>query len=67
MKKVSSGSVLSKEYFISYLQLVMKSRGLTLEKATDYTKDTFFNGDLCAYGQQTFDHYWSAVRELRGS
>ncbi|QRG69026.1 hypothetical protein [Brevibacillus choshinensis] len=66
MKKISSGSVLSKAYFVSYLQLVMRSRGYDLGQATTYTLHTFFQGDLCAYGQQTYENYLSAVDELRG-
>ncbi len=66
MKKISSGSVLGKAYFLSYLQLVMNSRGFDLDQATAYTLQTFFQGDLCAFGQQTYENYLSAVDELRG-
>ncbi|MDF2680348.1 MAG: hypothetical protein K0R47_1538 [Brevibacillus sp.] len=65
MKKISSGSVLGKDYFLSYLQLVMKSRGFDLDQATAYTLHAFFQGDLCAFGQQTYENYLSAVDELR--
>lgn len=47
MKKISSGSVLGKAYFLSYLQLVMNSRGFDLDQATAYTLQTFFKG-ICA-------------------
>ncbi|WNC16317.1 hypothetical protein [Brevibacillus brevis] len=65
MKKISSASVLGKAYFLSYLRLVMKSRGFDLNQAATYTLHTFFQGDLCAFGQQTYEHYQSALEELR--
>lgn len=65
--KINRGSVLSKEYFISYLNLVMKSRDYDLSAATDYVINHFFHGDICKYGERTYQNFLSSVEYIKKS
>ncbi|MEB2279496.1 hypothetical protein LAV73_05685 [Lysinibacillus xylanilyticus] len=51
---VNHASVLTKEYFISYLTLIMTSREYTLAQAKLFALDFFFKGDIERYGSSTW-------------
>lgn len=51
---VNRSSVLSVEYFESYLNLVVTSRGFNLDEALNYVLQNFFKGDPMYYGKETY-------------
>lgn len=61
---VNSGGILSEEYFRAYLSLVMNSRNCTLENAKEFMLETFFKGNLVAYGPISYTSYINAVKSL---
>ena len=50
---VNHASVLTKDYFIAYLKLIMNSRDYTLKQAKEFAFDFFFKGDMDRYGTST--------------
>ncbi|WP_427108177.1 hypothetical protein [Lysinibacillus xylanilyticus] len=64
MMTVNHASVLTKEYFISYLTLIMKSREYTLPQAELFAFDVFFKGDNERYGLSTWSQFEEATREM---
>lgn len=61
---VNHGGNLPKEYFISYLKLVMTSRELTVEEAKEFTFENFFKGDYNHFGPNTFQQFILAFNKL---
>lgn len=61
---VNHSGKLTKEYFISYLTLVMNSKGCTFQQAMDITFHKFFKGNFHMYGQDTFNAFLEAVSLL---
>lgn len=60
---VNNGGNLSKEYFLSYLKLVMNAHNCTLTQAQNYMLDHFFKGNICTFGKHTYDNFLNAVNE----
>lgn len=61
---VNHASVLTKEYFISYLTLIMRSREYTLPQAESFAYDFFFKGDNERYGVSTWSQFEKATKEI---
>ncbi|KOP70220.1 hypothetical protein AMS59_20540 [Lysinibacillus sp. FJAT-14745] len=61
---VNHASVLTKEYFISYLTLIMTSREYTLAQAKSFALDFFFKGDIERYGSSTWSQFEKAIKEI---
>lgn len=62
--KVNRGSVLSKDYFLSYLTHVMRVFQCNAEEAKEKTVERLFRGDLNAYGEETRYNFAFAFHEL---
>ncbi|MCM3317909.1 hypothetical protein M3603_14885 [Rummeliibacillus stabekisii] len=58
---VNHASTLSVEYFIQYLELVMKSRQIPLKEAEQYMSEQFFKGNPQLYGESTASHFKEAI------
>ncbi|NCT39917.1 hypothetical protein GTW56_29760 [Bacillus sp. EB93] len=61
---VNKSSVLSVEYFVSYLKLVASARNSGLEEAKEFMKEFFFKGEKNYYGQQTDENFCRAYHKL---
>ncbi|WP_347551112.1 hypothetical protein ABFG93_04845 [Pseudalkalibacillus hwajinpoensis] len=55
---------LSKKYFKSYIQLVMNSRGFSLEEAKAFTFKELFQGDEMTNGQASYQQFLEACEEM---
>ncbi|WP_210123831.1 MULTISPECIES: hypothetical protein [unclassified Staphylococcus] len=63
--RVNHASTLSVDYFVSYLNLIMISREVTLKEAIIYMKREFFKGETDMYGEMTETHFNLAIQELK--
>ncbi|HCN60460.1 MULTISPECIES: hypothetical protein [Mammaliicoccus] len=63
--RVNHASTLSVDYFVSYLNLIMISRKVSLKKAILYMKKEFFKGETNIYGEMTETHFNQAIKELK--
>lgn len=61
---VNSGGKLSKEYFVSYLKLVMNAKQCSLVQAKDYMEIHFFKSDVLSFGEYTYFNFLEACKEL---
>lgn len=61
---VNHASVLTKNYFIAYLKLIMNSREYTLIQAKKFAFDFFFKGDMDRYGTSTCLQFEKAIKEI---
>jgi len=61
---VNHASILSVDYFISYLELVMKARQFPIEEAISYMRVHFFKGESHLYGEETAKHFEQAIQLL---
>lgn len=61
---VNHASTLTKEYFISYLTLIMKSRGFSLDQAKSFAIEFFFRSDSELYGSSTWSQFEMAFKEI---
>ncbi|GEM_PF-180377 len=61
---VNHASVLTKDYFIAYLKLIMNSREYTLIQAKKFAFDFFFKGDIDRYGTSTWLQFEKAIIEI---
>jgi hypothetical protein len=61
---VNHGSRLSKDYFISYMKLIMNSRHLSLERAKDLMFVEFFKKNEENFGKETYENFLCAYKEL---
>ncbi len=61
---VNHASVLTKDYFIAYLKLIMNSREYTLVEAKEFAFDFFFKGDMEHYDTSTWLQFEKAIKEL---
>jgi hypothetical protein len=64
---VNHASTLKKEYFLSYINLVMISRNCSLKEAKEITMDLFFRNDPIRYGNQTYERFLDAYNQLVSS
>ncbi|ALC85583.1 MULTISPECIES: hypothetical protein [Bacillaceae] len=62
---VNNGSNLSKEYFISYLKLVMEARSYSLEQAKTYMFNNFFKSSKEVYGKESYCNFLLAIEKLK--
>ena len=53
------------DYFVSYLNLIMVSREVTLKDAALYMKKEFFKGETDMYGKVTETHFNLAIQKLK--
>ncbi|MDW8799355.1 hypothetical protein NGH74_09540 [Staphylococcus pseudoxylosus] len=63
--RVNHASTLSVDYFVSYLNLIMISREISLKEAISYMKNEFFKGEPDMYGKMTETHFNLAIQELK--
>lgn len=61
---VNHASTLKKEYFHSYITLIMISRNCSLELAKDVAMELFFKNNIEHYGKQTYEQFLVAYNEL---
>ncbi|MEK5431599.1 hypothetical protein MKY88_12080 [Lysinibacillus sp. FSL R7-0073] len=61
---VNHSSILTKDYFIAYLKLIMNSREYTLIQAKEFAFDFFFKGDMDRYGTSTWLQFEKAIIEI---
>lgn len=61
---VNHASVLTKDYFIAYLKLIMNSREYTLIQAKEFAFVFFFKGDMDRYGTSTWLQFEKAIKEV---
>jgi hypothetical protein len=61
---VNHGGTLKKEYFLSYLKLVISFRHCSVIEAKDLAFELFFKNDKDAFGNETYTNFLKAVAEL---
>jgi hypothetical protein len=61
---VNHAGILKKEYFISFLKLIILSRNCSTEQAKDIAMELFFHHNIEEYGLQTFQRFLDAYHEL---
>lgn len=62
--RVNHASTLSVDYFVSYMNLIMISREVTLKEAIIQKKE-FFKGETDMYGKTTETHFNLAIQKLK--
>ncbi|MCH7322687.1 hypothetical protein LZ480_12375 [Solibacillus sp. MA9] len=62
--RVQHSSTLTVPYFLSYAQLVMKSRELSVEEKKQFIEEFFFKGDPFVYGKAIRQQFLQAMAEL---
>ncbi|SIT91830.1 hypothetical protein SAMN05428946_2744 [Edaphobacillus lindanitolerans] len=60
---VNHGGALTKEFFLSYLRLLLTTRAGSIKEAEDLTIDIFFKGNLEMYGLETKLAFEQAMQE----
>lgn len=63
--RINHASTLSIDYFVSYLNLIMISREVSLKEAVSYMKYSFFNNNIETYGEITAHNFKQAVERLK--
>nr|WP_263327792.1 hypothetical protein [Neobacillus sp. Marseille-Q6967] len=61
---VNHASTLKKEYFLSYINLIIISRNCSLEEAKDLAMKMFFHNNIEQYGKSTAQRFLEAYKEL---
>lgn len=61
---VNHSSTLSVEYFISYLELVMNAKQISLKEASQYMNEHFFKGISNLYGENTALQFKKAIEHI---
>lgn len=64
---INRGSVLSKEYFISYFHHLMTVFNYTIDEAKEKAEESLFRGNLDSFGKQTSQIFEEAYLELRNN
>ncbi|MFZ7942591.1 hypothetical protein [Neobacillus sp. 19] len=62
---VNHAGSLKKEYFLSYLNLILISRNCTLEQAKEIAMELFFHHNINEYGSQTYRRFLDAYKDLK--
>lgn len=62
---VNHAGALKKEYFLSYLNLIMLSRNGTIEQAKEIAMELFFHNNNEEYGLETYQQFLEAYHELK--
>ncbi|WP_418302832.1 hypothetical protein [Lysinibacillus fusiformis] len=61
---VNHASVLTKNYFIAYLKLIMNSKDYTLKQAKEFAFDFFFKGNMDRYVTLTCLQFEKAIKKI---
>jgi hypothetical protein len=61
---VNHAGTLKKEYFLSYINLVIISRNCSLQQAKELTIELFFKNNIEQYGRQTYERFLDAYKQL---
>lgn len=61
---INHAGSLKKEYFISYMKLIMNAFGCSVEEAKDKTFERLFRLQEIEMGQETYEQFILAYREL---
>jgi hypothetical protein len=61
---VNHAGTLKKDYFLSYINLIMISRNCSLEEAKELTMELFFQNKIGQYGKSTYEQFLEAYKEL---
>ncbi|MCJ8007162.1 hypothetical protein ACFFF5_06610 [Lederbergia wuyishanensis] len=64
---INHGGSLKKEYFISYMKLIMNAFGCTVEEAKDKTFERLFRFQENEMGQQTYNQFLLAYQEIKNN
>ncbi|MBY7141785.1 hypothetical protein KFZ56_01480 [Virgibacillus sp. NKC19-3] len=62
---VNHGGTLSKEYFKSYIQLMMNAKRCSLADAGEITTRQFFGMNKDRFGESTYKNFMKALSELK--
>jgi hypothetical protein len=62
---VNHGGALGKEYFLSYLNLIIISCNCTLEEARNRMMELFFRNNIDQYGKDTYNRFLDAYQDLK--
>lgn len=62
---VNHASTLSKEYFKSYIQLIMNTKNCSLDKGREITMQRLFDMNKYSYGEETCENFKKAYKELK--
>lgn len=63
--RVHHSSTLTAEYFLSYANLVMNNRHMSVKETTQFMEEIFFKGDPLVYGAATRQQFLQAISELK--
>jgi hypothetical protein len=61
---VNHGGSLGKNYFLSYINLILISRNCSLKQARDLVMQLFFKNNIDQYGKETYERFMEAYIEL---
>jgi hypothetical protein len=61
---VNHGGSLGRNYFLSYINLILISRNCSLKQARDLTMELFFRNNIDQYGKETYERFLEAYRDL---
>lgn len=61
---VNHGGSLGRNYFLSYINLILISRNCSLKQARDLAMQLFFRNNIDQYGQETYYRFIEAYEEL---
>jgi hypothetical protein len=61
---VNHGGTLGRNYFLSYMNLIVISRNCSLKQARDLAMQLFFKNNIDLYGKETYERFIEAYEEL---
>jgi hypothetical protein len=61
---VNHGGSLGRNYFLSYINLILISRNCSLKQARDLAMQLFFRNNIDQYGKETYYRFIEAYEEL---
>ncbi len=64
---INHASTLSKEYFKSYIKLIMNAENCSLDRARELTFQQLFKMNKEAYGKDTYENLTEGYKELKGT
>lgn len=62
---INHAGILGKEYFISYIKLIMKACGCSVDEAKEQTFKRLFNFQEDSMGKDTYRQFLIACKELQ--
>ncbi|MFE8694916.1 hypothetical protein ACFYKT_00940 [Cytobacillus sp. FJAT-53684] len=63
---INHAGTLGKEYFISYIKLIMNACGCSVDEAKEQKFKRLFNNQEESMGRETYKQFLIAYRELHG-